>query len=94
MLGKLAGLIAISALGTACSLNASITGALEQISETPSAITPPELIPSEVRASPDFLSGEVVTTSNGYKFKAVFGEIGNKQTLSNGYKVDGVFNAR
>jgi hypothetical protein len=47
-----------------------------------------------LRADPDFIPGEIVTTSSGtpgYQVKAVFGEISEKQTTSNGWQIEGVF---
>lgn len=49
------------------------------------------------RVDPDFIPGEIVTTSNGtpgYQVKAVFGEVSEKQTTTMGtpgWQVDGVF---
>lgn len=64
-----------------CSLDANITG-----NAPPPAISDVSLN----RTSSDFLSGEVVTTPNGTKIRAVFGEIAEKKVLSSGHKIEGV----
>lgn len=71
---------------TACSLNASI-----------SSIDQAEVeFESQARKVPDFIHGEVVTTSGGrpgYVVKAIFGEISEKtESLNgNGWQFEGVF---
>lgn len=77
-------LLILGLLTSACSLDASITN---------TAIAP-SLVISSSRTEPDFLHGEMVTTSSGYRLKTVFNEIGDKQALPNGYKVEGVFYER
>lgn len=68
-----------------CSLDASITNTGSVAGILPSI---------QERKEPDFISGEIVTTSNGtpgYQVKAVFGEVIEKQTTTTGWKIDGVF---
>lgn len=68
-----------------CSLDASITNTGSVVGALPSI---------QERKEPDFIPGEIVTTSNGtpgYQVKAVFGEITEKQTTLTGWKIDGVF---
>lgn len=64
---------------SACSLDASLT----------STQLAPAAVVVEQRLSPDFISGEMVTSStasgssiNGYTINGVFGEIGSAQTTS------------
>lgn len=65
------GFLALST--TACSIDASL---LNQLTQTPS-IT--ETL--ESRKEPDFMDGEVVTTTNSYQIRATFGEIGDTQEI-------------
>lgn len=66
---------------SACSMEASLTklGSIED----------PTL--SSQRTKPDFVTGEIVTTSNGVVVKGTFGEISEKKVLSSGVEVDGAF---
>lgn len=75
----IAGLVAASLTG--CSFDASVTD------YAPSTDVPNV---SLSRAAPDFLSGEVVTTTNGTTIRAVFGEVTEKRVLSSGHTVEGV----
>lgn len=45
----------------------------------------------EARTSPDFVLGEVVTTSSGYQGIGVFGEVSEKKNTPNFYQFEGVF---
>lgn len=65
-----------------CSLDSSISSLVDP--------TPPDTLN---RKDPDLLYGEVVTTSSGYQFKGVFGEISEKSTgLNNSqWQFEGVF---
>lgn len=68
---------------TACSLESSITNLTDAID----ALN---------REEPDFIYGEVVTTSGGtpgYEVKAVFGEVSEKTQSLNGnnWKIEGAF---
>ncbi len=72
---------------TGCSLDASL---IEPRSLTsPQDQTDPSL--KIQRTSPDFISGEVVTTGNGVVMMGIFGEISEKKTLSNGVTIEGAF---
>lgn len=69
-----------------CSMDASIT---DLISKDAPAV-------DLNRKEPDFIPGEIVTTSEGtpgFQIKAVFGEIGEKQeaTTFGGWQVEGTF---
>lgn len=70
---------------SACSLEASIT----EISSIINDISDPNQ--KTQRSDPDFVAGEVVTTSNGTIVTGSFGEVSERQTLSNGVVVEGVF---
>ncbi len=69
-----------------CSLDASLVQlpALDKVVETPE-------VENLIRKEPDFISGELVTTSNNYQIKGAFGEISEKKELANGYTIEGVF---
>lgn len=73
----------------------SLSGCMEaSVVNTPSTEgdkTAPLPVENLTRKEPDFISGELVTTSNGYQIKGAFGEISEKQVLSNGYTVEGAF---
>lgn len=71
---------------SACSLEAGITSLGSELGGSPA-------LPQE-RKEPDFIAGEVVTTTEGtpgYQVKAVFGEVTERQTTSTGWRIDGVF---
>jgi outer membrane biogenesis lipoprotein LolB len=69
---------------TACAVEVSLTSVLpKDLIDIPTE----ELARNEV----DFVSGELITTGNGYQFKGSFGEISEKKTLTNNYSFEGVF---
>lgn len=71
-----------------CSFDASITH--EELQSPSIDLEPLPL----ARGAPDFVSGEVVTTTlgdPGFEVKGVFGEVSEKQRTANGWTVDGVF---
>ncbi|WP_415063688.1 hypothetical protein [Bdellovibrio sp.] len=74
-------LLVVSSFLSACSLDATLLKQEELIST----------IENLNRKEPDFIPGEVVTTAQGYRVKAVFGEITEKNTTTNGWKIEGVF---
>ena len=79
---KLAILGAFCALTlSACSFDASIT---DDIASTP------ESYPFN-RQDPDFLPGEDVVTTSGYRLRGALGEISEKKKLANGYQFEGAF---
>lgn len=89
LLSRLAFGTAAAALVTGCSLEANIT------SDVPVTPLPSVDLDPFSRQSPDFIPGEVVTTTlgtPGMQVKAVFGETPEKQTTANGWTVEGVFN--
>lgn len=49
-------------------------------------IASPDINEPTNRKEPDFLSGQVVTTSQGYQLRAVFGELPENQ-VSNGHEI-------
>ncbi|MNJ98465.1 hypothetical protein D3C87_162310 [compost metagenome] len=67
---------------SSCSLDASLTE-LSLIDANPGE----KLQRDEV----DFVSGEIVTTTNGVVVKGTFGEVSDKQVLSNGATIEGAF---
>lgn len=64
-----------------CSLEASLIS-LNAIEDTTNNLN---------REEPDFIAGEVITSSNGYKATGVFAETSDRKTSSNGYQMEGVF---
>lgn len=71
----------LTMLGSACSLDANITSMSENL----------PVVEDLERADPDFVHGEIVTTSSGFQVKAVLGEISEETTATNGWRVEGVF---
>lgn len=53
--------------------------------------SPPQVVQPTSRPYPDFVMGEVVTTSSGHKIRGVFGEVSEKTMTSNGWQIHGVF---
>lgn len=64
----------------------SIKGSIEEISDGP--LAPIETLSRE---NPDFISGEVVTSSSGYQGVGVFGEVSEKTSSANSYYIEGAF---
>lgn len=74
-------LLAVSSILSACSLDATLLSQ-EELGA---------ILENLNRKEPDFVPGEVVTTAEGYRMTAVFGEIVEEKDASNGWKVKGVF---
>lgn len=64
----------------------SVKGSIEEISDGP--LAPIETLSRE---NPDFISGEVVTSSSGYQGIGVFGEVSEKTSSANSYYIEGAF---
>jgi hypothetical protein len=64
-----------------CSIDASLIS-LNAIEDTTTNLN---------REEPDFIAGEVITSTNGYKATGVFSETSDRKTSSNGYQMEGVF---
>lgn len=76
--------VSVLFLSTSCSLDAHLIDLMSSIERAPS---------SSPRENTDFLSGESITTPQGYRFQAVFGEtsFSVKSLNESGWKFDGVF---
>ncbi len=64
----------------------SVKGSIEEFSDGP--LAPIETLSRE---NPDFISGEVVTSSSGYQGIGVFGEVSEKTSSANSYYIEGAF---
>ncbi|HRO67963.1 MAG TPA: hypothetical protein PL182_10400 [Pseudobdellovibrionaceae bacterium] len=72
------GFFLLSVCLSACSLDASISSLKKSVRPVPHT--------SQSRKNPDFTSGQTVLTSEGFRVRAVFGEIPEKQ-ISGGHEI-------
>lgn len=79
---RILALVSLLSLLSGCSVN----GNIEDIIDNP---TSP--IANLNRQSPDFISGEVVTSASGYRGVGVLGENSEKKTSTNSYQMEGAF---
>ena len=80
-MGKLMTLITSLVFLSGCSLDAIIQSLLSENL----------FFKVETKKTPDFLPGEIVTTSRGYQVQVIFGDISQKKSTANGYELEGVF---